>query len=98
MPDVGPTSYSDPFDHLFAEIRMGLLGQLTQLEFFAEVISYDALSAIPTVYATVRRYDSTVDEGPYRVASHVPALVAGDRVKVRDTNGEGGFVVEYKLA
>lgn len=96
MSDTGPASYGEAFSRLFTEIKNGLAVQYSQQSFMAEVVSYDA-SLTPVNYAVVRRYDSAIEEGPYRVAGHVAALVAGDRVKVEDVTGEGGYVVSYLL-
>ena len=88
-----PRTFRDPFSDLFAEVRRGMLAQLAQLSFQAVVVTYDG----GTVSATVTRIGATVAEGPYRVAPHVGALIAGQRVYVQDISGEGGFLVVARV-
>lgn len=95
MPDPTPT-FNDAFASLFQEIRRGLQRQQDQLAFQATVVSFDT-TLTPVNYATVIRLGATVEEGPYRVPAHITTLVAGDRVKVEDITGEGGFVIAYVL-
>lgn len=95
MPNDPTPSFRDPFAALYAEVKRGMVERQGQLAFFAIVVTY---TEGPPETATVTRIGSEIEEGPYRVAGHVGALVAGDRVKVEDVTGEGGYVIAYMLA
>lgn len=92
MPD--PASYTDPFAALFTEIKKGLGFAHESTSFFAIVTAF---TAGPPNTAVVQRIGAPNTEGPYRVATQIKSLAAGDRVMVYDVTGEGGFAIMFAL-
>lgn len=78
------------------EVMKRILDWHRQVVWQGAVVTY---AAGPPAIVTVMRNGQTVADGKtYRVAEHVVSpLIAGDRVLLLDTTGDGGSIVIAKM-